>query len=80
MWEVYGPEIVQQMKSVEEDHSTSGRNKNNIIRKAGYQYASRVIFGPLGVGVRKKLPQCVEDGVRSMYPSVDGSFMGYRTK
>ena len=79
LWEVYGGDIVLHMQNFEEELDTVGRNKNNVIRKAGYQYAIRLIFGSLGSGVRRKLPQCVENGVRSMYPSTDGRFMGYKT-
>jgi hypothetical protein len=29
----------------------------------------------VGHGVRKKLPSCIEDGVRSLFPAVDGKVM-----
>ena len=68
------------MQRFKNELDTDGNEWNNLVRKAGYKYATRLIFGNLSSGERKKLPQCVEDGVRSRYPSEDGQFMGYKSK
>lgn len=49
-------------------------------RKTVFQSMSRKINGMMGVGNRRRLPQCVEDNVRKMFPSEDGRYMGYKDK
>ena len=50
---------------------------NNIRRKKVYRQMFLYINqGPAGKGVREKLPTCVENGARLMFPSP--TFMGFR--
>ena len=52
---------------------------NNARRKKLYREMTLLLNkGPLGVGVRKKLPRCVENGARALFPSP--SFMGFKNK
>jgi hypothetical protein len=51
---------------------------NNICRKKVYwQMFLSMNNGPIGRGVRVKLPKCVEEGARQMFPSP--SFMGFKS-
>ena len=49
-------------------------------RKSVFQRITRKLHGVMGAGKRKRLPQCVEDNVRQMFPSKDGRYMGYKEK
>ena len=50
---------------------------NRARRKRAFQLASRIINGHLGKGNRKKHSQCVEEGVRSLFPDEQGNHMGF---
>ena len=50
------------------------------VRKLVYRDITRSMHGTMGSGVRRKLPNCVEDNVRRMFPSNDGKYMGYKDK
>ena len=54
--------------------------RSGKARKTVFQRITRKMNGVMGAGVRKRLPQCVEDNVRSMFPSKDGQYMGYKEK
>jgi hypothetical protein len=49
---------------------------NNLRRKAAYQHMFRVTNGLGQKGVRVQHPECIESGVRSLYP--DAVFMGFK--
>ena len=49
-------------------------------RKTLFQQISRQTNGKMGAGNRRRLPVCVEDNVRQMFPSEDGKYMGYKDK
>ena len=54
---------------------------NNEIRFALYSYMSRVYFGHLGQGVRKKLPVCVVGEIHDAYPATNGAaYVGFKAK
>ena len=46
-------------------------------RKTLFQSITREMNG---AGKRKRLPKCVEDGVRKLLPSENGQYMGYKDK
>ena len=50
---------------------------NSGRRKRAYQYAAFVLWE--GINYRKPHYRCVEDGVRALFPPVDGKIMGYKT-
>ena len=52
--------------------------RNSASRKKAYKLATMYIHGVLGAGNRMRLPSCVEDGVRALFPPVDGIVMGFR--
>lgn len=48
------------------------------VRKRMYALYVHIAHGALGRGVRRKLPQCVQDGLRIEYPNSPGQpFVGY---
>ena len=49
-------------------------------RKSLYRIICREMNGVMGAGRRKRLPKCVEDSVRKLFPSEDGKYMGYKDK
>ena len=49
-------------------------------RKLLYRTICREMNGVMGAGKRKRLPKCVEDSVRKLFPSEDGKYMGYKDK
>ena len=51
---------------------------NRARRKRAFRLASQMINGHLGNGIRKKHMRCIEDGVRSLFPAVDGKHMGFK--
>ena len=65
----------------ENEHSrlaNEDKPPNNMRRKKVYRKMTLMLNGPLGAGNRKKLPKCVENGARALFPSP--SFMGFKTK
>ena len=59
------------------DNEAPEVNKESETRKFCYRMFICIHYGPLGVGVRVELPQCVVEGVREVYPSPDNTYMGY---
>jgi hypothetical protein len=51
---------------------------NRTKRFHMYRRMSRELNGPLGKGVRKRLPHCFVQGFRDLYPSEDDTYTGYR--
>jgi hypothetical protein len=70
-------EILVQDRNHNEDVGWDAGERNSKRRKRAYKYATKHKFGVLGRGVRKKLPSCIENGVRSLFPPVDGKIMGF---
>jgi hypothetical protein len=59
------------------DHSHGATVLNRTRRKSAYGYMFRVINGGPGqTGIRKKLPECVESGIRALFP--DLNYMGIK--
>ena len=62
---------------VEMDHAGSTTVVNSTRRKTAYKHMFLVFNGGHGQkGVRKRLPKCVESGVRTVFPDVE--FMGFK--
>jgi hypothetical protein len=60
-----------------EDIGLDAGERNSKRRKRAYKYATKHKIGVLARGVRKKLPSCIENGVCSLFPPVDGKVMGF---
>ena len=52
----------------------------NSFRKAAYRQYILWRYGKLGKGNRRLCPSCVVVVVRSVYPSADGVYMGFRRR
>ena len=50
------------------------------VRKLVYRDITRSMHGTMGSEVWRRLPNCVEDNVRRMFPLDDGKYMGYKDK
>jgi hypothetical protein len=61
----------------EEDYNKDHAAYNSCRCKRAYQYAVFVLWE--GRNYRKPHYRCVEDGVRALFPPVDGQIMGYKT-
>jgi hypothetical protein len=70
-------EILVRGRNHNEDVGLDAGERNSKRRKRAYKYATKHKFGVLGRCVRKKLPSCIEDGVRWLFPTVDGKIMGF---
>ena len=52
----------------------------NVRRKYMYRKMSGIIEGVMmEAAQRKRLPACVEDGIREIFPDPDGLYMGWGT-
>jgi hypothetical protein len=51
-------------------------NYNSSRRKRAFQYAAFILWE--GVNYRKGHYRCVENGVHSLFPPLDGKTMGYK--
>ena len=49
-------------------------------RRQLYKQMAHNQWGHLGAKKRRKHPKCVEDGIRGMLPSPNGSYMGFHRK
>jgi hypothetical protein len=60
-----------------EDYDKDPVAYNSGRCKRAYQYAAFVLWE--GINYRKPHYRCLEDGVRALFPPVDGKIMGYKT-
>ena len=72
------PRIMEQHIENPPDDGLDLAARNSASRKKAYKLATMYIHGVLGAGNRMRLPSCVEDGVRALFPPVDGIVMGFR--
>jgi hypothetical protein len=62
---------------LEHDHIFGVENKTR--RRVAYRYMFRILNGGAGQkGVRKRQPECVENGIRALFPDKD--YMGFKEK
>ena len=63
------------------EEGTGHRVLNNTCRKFCYRTFSQIIDGFLGQSNRKKLPSCVEQNVRRIFPNENGAqYMGFKSE
>jgi hypothetical protein len=61
----------------ENKHGHTFTINNKTRRKLAYRHMFRVVNGGPGQkGVRRRLPECVETGVRALFP--DEEYMGFK--
>ena len=58
--------------------SPKHQTENNLKRKTAYGVSARYLYGVLGNGVCRRLPDCIVKGIRELYPDSDHSYMGYQ--
>jgi hypothetical protein len=51
---------------------------NKTRRKIAYKHMFRAVFGPGEKGIRLKLPECVDVGVRALFPDEQAQYMGFK--
>ena len=83
-WITFGPTMKQRGISLYfnlPDGTNVDRNgvvvPNNPLRKNLYKMFIFLKYGRLGAGQRIELPKCVYDGIKELYPSSDGVYMGF---
>jgi hypothetical protein len=59
------------------DYENAPAAYNSGRRKRAYQYAAFVLWE--GINYRRPHYTCVENGVRSLFPPIDGRVMGYKS-
>jgi hypothetical protein len=45
-----------------------------------YRFMSRLVFGPLGKGVRRIIPNCITTAIRDQFEAPDGVYVGFKAK
>ena len=59
-------------------HEGTSAIPNSTRRRITFQFMDRVINGIGKTGVRKRHPNCVEDGIHTLFP--DKTYMGFKEK
>jgi hypothetical protein len=59
------------------DKSSGAKVPNNKIRFSFYKMFTYEKFGHLGRGNRIKIPDCVEQQVKAMFPDLDGNYTNF---
>jgi hypothetical protein len=73
---VWSTERENVMAAVAADHGDDTSVTNSARRKSGFRYIWRVRNGVGQQGYRTRHPDCVESGIRTLYP--DNVFMGFK--
>jgi hypothetical protein len=73
-WLASKEEMILYNESLPEDTESNGR-RHMIYQQMAFKMNSNA---PLGRGNRVQLPKCVLAGIRSLFPSADGEYMGHR--
>jgi hypothetical protein len=59
------------------EHANTFGIENKTRRRVAYRYMFRIINGDTGQkGIRKRQPECVENGIRALFP--DENYMGFK--
>ena len=76
-WTLYGPTIVQSVRSAHGTPSVHSCSNNKAARFAAYTMYARLKFGYLEKGNRKLLPTCVTNGIRANFPDPNETYVGF---
>jgi hypothetical protein len=70
VWLVERDQVIEN-NVMDHSHGTTVLNSRTCLRSA-YRYMFRVLNGGPGqTGIRKKLPECVESGIRALFPHLN---------
>ena len=61
-------------------HKSYKEKGNNLKRKRMYKFYTELVYGELGQNVRVPISPCIMDYIRSLFPSHDGNYMGFKEK
>ena len=76
---VLDPEVLQLfIKNRGDIRNDREDNSTRVFRKSAYRQYILDRYNYLGKGNRKVAPSCVVRAIRSRYPSVTGTYMGFR--
>ena len=78
VWKEFVNENKRMLWSLRRDVESGVRSGK--ARKTVFQKVTRKMYGVMGSGRRIRLPQCVYNGVRKLFPSEDGQYMGFKPK
>jgi hypothetical protein len=73
--------IAERRAVIANDNNENGHTftiYNKTRRKMAYKHMYRVVNGPGQKGIRHKLPECVELGVRTLFPDEQAQYMGFK--
>jgi hypothetical protein len=73
--------IAQREAVIANDKNENGHTftiTNKSRRKIAYKHMFRAVFGPGQKGIRLQLPECVEVGVRALFPDEQAQYMGFK--
>lgn len=71
VWDVHRQQVLLEIEN-------NQPSSDKACRFKCYRLFSRALRGVLGVGERMQLPDCVVDGVRSVYPDKNSEYVGFR--
>lgn len=76
IWDEHEDSILEKVS----DWKIYGRfQSNSTLRKKCYQYFAAVLYGHLGHGNRRELPECIVENVRQILPNENASeYMGFK--
>ena len=72
-------EIEEVCCQYQDDCSEDETDNNKKMRHLCYKYFVLCCHGKLGKKNRVELPQCVTEGIKKVYPSLDGAYTGYKS-
>ena len=81
MWENVGKGVHDDVLAHIEENGGSESLTNKNIRFFYYRKVTEELYGYLGAHNRRRLPDCVVDGVRELFPNPPGiPYTGYSNK
>ena len=76
MWKKFIRENRSMVRELVRDVKTGG--ESSCARYTIYRCVTRDMYGQLSKGDRRRLPDCVGNNVKKMFPSEDGNYTGYK--
>jgi hypothetical protein len=77
VWVRFGDDILKFDIINHMEVADADRPASNDCRRSLYQQVIRMIWGSLGSGNHRKVPQCVLTEIQGLHPSPNGKYMGH---